>query len=220
MPDVEKICEIQCIANPRRTQGGCPDFLSRAATEPVRHLHQSIPAYNPTPLTVLPSLAQMLGIGAICIKDESKRFGLNAFKGLGGTYALCRVVCEKLGLDYRTVTLEQLQTPENREKIMKEVSFADLMMMKPADLNNKLRTIKGIGDATASIIATEIPLFYQDIDTIRRLPNIQFTYGLSQKIIRWTGCRDAELEEQLMAAGFDASSFLPNVTPSESPPVI
>ena len=92
------------------------------------------------------------------------------------------------------------------KKIMKEVSFADLMMMKPADLNNKLRAIKGIGDATANIIATEIPLFYQDIDTIRRLPNIQFTYGLSQKIIRWTGCRDAELEEQLMAAGFDASS--------------
>ena len=121
MPDVEKICEIQCIANPRRTQGGCPDFLSRAATEPVRHLHQSIPAYSPTPLTVLPSLAQRLGIGTICVKDESKRFGLNAFKGLGGTYALCRVVCEKLGLDYRTVTLEQLQTPENREKISQMV---------------------------------------------------------------------------------------------------
>ena len=98
MSDVEKICGIQCIANPRHTHGSCPDFLSRAATEPVRHLHQSIPAYNPTPLTVLPSLAQMLGIGAICIKDESKRFGLNAFKGLGGTYALCRVVCDKLGL--------------------------------------------------------------------------------------------------------------------------
>ena len=111
MSDVEKICGIQCIANPRHTHGSCPDFLSRAATEPVRHLHQSIPAYNPTPLTVLPSLAQMLGIGAICIKDESKRFGLNAFKGLGGTYALCRVVCDKLGLDYRTVTLEQLQMP-------------------------------------------------------------------------------------------------------------
>lgn len=121
MPDVEKICGIQCIANSHHTHGSCPDFLSRAATEPVRHLHQSIPAYKPTPLTVLPGLAQMLGIGAICIKDESKRFGLNAFKGLGGTYALCRVVCDKLGLDYRTVTLEQLQMPENREKISQMV---------------------------------------------------------------------------------------------------
>lgn len=121
MPDVEKICGIQCIANSHHTHGSCPDFLSRAATEPVRHLHQSIPAYSPTPLTVLPSLAQRLGIGTICVKDESKRFGLNAFKGLGGTYALCRVVCEKLGLDYRTVTLEQLQTPENREKISQMV---------------------------------------------------------------------------------------------------
>ena len=121
MLNEEKICGIRCITNPHSTKGSCPDFLSRAATEPVRHLHQSIPAYQQTPLISLPGLAKKLGIGDVCVKDESKRFGLKAFKGLGGTYALCRVVCEKLGLDYRTVTFQQLQEEKNREKISKMI---------------------------------------------------------------------------------------------------
>ena len=118
---VEKSCNIQCISNLHHTQGLCPNFLSRAETEQVRCLHQSIPAYARTPLVLLPALARRLGIGAVCVKDESKRFGLNAFKGLGGTYALYRVVCDKLGLDCRTTTLEELQKPENREKISRMV---------------------------------------------------------------------------------------------------
>ncbi len=35
--------------------------------------------------------------------DESKRFGLNAFKGLGGSYALGRVIADKLGKDVSEV---------------------------------------------------------------------------------------------------------------------
>lgn len=121
MPNVEKICGVQLVANPHCTSGICPEFLSREATESVRCFHNSIPAYARTPLVLLRGLAGKLGIGAVCVKDESKRFGLNAFKGLGGTYALGRAVCQQLGLDYRTVTLEQLQTPENREKISQMV---------------------------------------------------------------------------------------------------
>ena len=33
-------------------------------------------------------MARTLGLGALCVKDESYRFGLNAFKVLGGSYAI------------------------------------------------------------------------------------------------------------------------------------
>ena len=43
-----------------------------------------------TPLVVLPGLAKHLGIGKLLLKDESARFGLNAFKILGASYAMYR----------------------------------------------------------------------------------------------------------------------------------
>ena len=121
MIPVKTSLNIQMLVNSRKYPSQCPDFLSREATEPVRHFHDSLKQYAPTPLVELSALAKRLGVAAIYVKDESKRFGLNAFKGLGGVYALCRVVCQQLGLDHRTVTMEQLQLPENREKIEKMV---------------------------------------------------------------------------------------------------
>lgn len=50
--------------------------------------HQSLDNYKPTPLVKLPALAQKFGIGQIFMKDESFRFGLNAFKGLGAVFAI------------------------------------------------------------------------------------------------------------------------------------
>lgn len=56
----------------------------------VREFHRTLPGYAPTPLVSLPALAAELGLGALWIKDESKRFGLNAFKVLGASYAIHR----------------------------------------------------------------------------------------------------------------------------------
>lgn len=52
--------------------------------------HRTLPGYAPTPLVQLPALAKELGLGRIWLKDESKRFGLNAFKVLGASYAIHR----------------------------------------------------------------------------------------------------------------------------------
>jgi len=59
-------------------------------------LHRSIPEYRPTPLVSLPELARSLGIGRLFVKDESFRFGLKAFKALGSTYAIYRMVKDYL----------------------------------------------------------------------------------------------------------------------------
>ena len=71
--------------------------FSASAARRVRRFHESIPDYAPTPLISLEALARELGVGSIFVKDESKRFGLNAFKALGGSYAIAALLGKKLG---------------------------------------------------------------------------------------------------------------------------
>lgn len=80
-------------------------FTQKIAQE-TRAFHQQIEGYSPTPLVSLPHLAAYLGVKAILIKDESKRFGLNAFKVLGGSYALGRVLTEHLNININEIDLK------------------------------------------------------------------------------------------------------------------
>jgi len=52
--------------------------------------HRALPGYAPTPLHRLDALARNLGVGSLLLKDESHRFGLGAFKGLGASFAMAR----------------------------------------------------------------------------------------------------------------------------------
>ena len=63
------------------------DFSLELAEE-VYKFHQTIPGYSPTPLVNLGYLAKQLKVQSIHVKDESKRFGLNAYKFLGVSYSL------------------------------------------------------------------------------------------------------------------------------------
>ena len=56
--------------------------------------HLSLPNYQPTPLLRLPGLAKKYNVGTIWVKDESFRLGLNAFKGLGASYAVSEILKE------------------------------------------------------------------------------------------------------------------------------
>ena len=38
-----------------------------------------------------------MGLKSLLVKDESQRFGLNAFKVLGGSYAIARHIAARLG---------------------------------------------------------------------------------------------------------------------------
>lgn len=67
-----------------------------ASTE-VRDFHAHLPGYAPTPLTELPALASELGIGRLFVKDESSRLGLPAFKALGASWAVHRVLRDHTG---------------------------------------------------------------------------------------------------------------------------
>lgn len=80
----------------------------------VRHFHESFPQYQPTPLVSLPKMAEYLGLHSLYVKDESYRFGLNAFKVLGGCYAMGNCIAEKIGrkiseTDYTCLTGEEIR---------------------------------------------------------------------------------------------------------------
>ncbi|MBQ2140190.1 MAG: diaminopropionate ammonia-lyase, partial [Acidaminococcaceae bacterium] len=60
-------------------------FDKTVAADVIR-FHKSLPGYAPAPLAALQEQSAAFGIKGIYCKDESHRFGLNAFKGLGGSY--------------------------------------------------------------------------------------------------------------------------------------
>ena len=78
----------------------------------ARAFHESFPQYSVTPLTKLDKMADFLGLGEVYIKDESYRFGLNAFKVLGGSFAMARYIAQQTGKDvselpYNVLTSDQ-----------------------------------------------------------------------------------------------------------------
>ena len=96
---------------------GIPASFRVPAAEVPRRFHQTVKGYAVTPLVGLPALAAALGVKGIYAKDESQRFSLNAFKGLGGSYAMFRILCDRLGLDPESTTMQELTSAENREQI-------------------------------------------------------------------------------------------------------
>lgn len=81
-----------------------------------------MPSYKPTPLYSLSDLANKYGVQEINVKDESERFGLEAFKGTGGLYAMAKLLAQKAGLNTGTLTYDQLLSPAIK-KIAAQTTF-------------------------------------------------------------------------------------------------
>lgn len=111
--------EMRWVAN---TMPGSDDskalgLMAPDRIEKVRKFHKSFPQYRPTPLTALYNLAEYCGVGSIFMKDESYRFGLNAFKVLGGSYAMARFIAEQVGRDISELGFDELTSPEVKEEL-------------------------------------------------------------------------------------------------------
>ena len=111
----ESIKSVQ-LTHMDATQTDVSAFGAESVARAVR-FHQSLPDYEPTPLADLRRLSAGLGLGRIAVKDESKRFGLNAFKALGASYAVARYLAQDLGIPESEMTYESLQKPEYRERL-------------------------------------------------------------------------------------------------------
>ena len=91
--------------------------FSLQEAQKARAFHAGFSQYTQTPLTSLPGLAKAVGVESIRIKDESYRFGLNAFKVLGGSYALGRYIARTLGEDIKDLPAQRILSEEIRRKL-------------------------------------------------------------------------------------------------------
>lgn len=84
------------------------EHFSERELKKAINFHSSMPEYKPTPLHNLSELSNSLGVKGIYVKDESKRFGLNAFKGLGVSYAMASYFAKELALDLDSTNYDSL----------------------------------------------------------------------------------------------------------------
>lgn len=89
----------------------------------ARTFHESFPQYTQTPLAKLPQMAEYLGLGEVYVKDESYRFGLNAFKVLGGSFAMARYIAKETGRDVSELPYAVLTSDQLREEFGQATFF-------------------------------------------------------------------------------------------------
>ncbi|HBG0443264.1 diaminopropionate ammonia-lyase [Clostridioides difficile] len=107
---------------PKGDKENCIKFLNEEEITKVRNFHKSFPQYKETPLANLEGLAKKLGVAGVYVKDESYRFGLNAFKVLGGSYSMGKYLAQRLDTDISELGYDKLTSDEIKEKLG-EITF-------------------------------------------------------------------------------------------------
>ena len=109
-----------------RMPGSGDRYLEVMSTQNVakaQAFHRSFPQYAVTPLARLDGMADRLGLGGLYVKDESYRFGLNAFKVLGGSFAMGRYIAQELGRDVSQVDYQYLTGDKLKEEFGQATFF-------------------------------------------------------------------------------------------------
>lgn len=107
---------------PKNKKDGDLDFLNIDEINKARNFHKSFPEYSVTPLVNLENLSKRLGLKGIYLKDESYRFGLNAFKVLGGSYSMGKYLAQRLNKDIDELPYEKLTSEEVKNELG-EITF-------------------------------------------------------------------------------------------------
>ena len=99
------------------------DVMSLPNVAKARSFHGSFPQYSITPLAQLDGMAQYLGLAGVYVKDESYRFGLNAFKVLGGSFAMARYIAGEMGRDVSEMNYDYLASEAFRKEFGQATFF-------------------------------------------------------------------------------------------------
>lgn len=114
---------VKAVKNKEVSKEYGPSVLfGKEQAEAVQKYHASFPGYHATDLKKLDHLAEYLGVDRVYVKDESSRFGLNAFKGLGGSYCIGKYIAEKAGIPENELTFEKLKS-DKVKAITKDLTF-------------------------------------------------------------------------------------------------
>ena len=147
---------------PKDDKEECIKFLNGEEVSKAKKFHESFLEYSKTPLVNLKELAKKIGVGGIYVKDESYRFGLNAFKVLGGSFAMGKYLADKLGEDIDNLSYEKTTSKEVKEKL------GDITFVTATDGNH------GRGVAwTANRLKQKSVVFMPKGSSIKRLNNIK-----------------------------------------------
>lgn len=193
------------VINPYREPGAFP-LPSR---EPVRAFHRGLPGYAPTPLIRRPALARSLGLRDLYVKYEGTRFGLMAFKGLGGSWALHRLLATRPGA-FSTVSTA------SEGNHGRAVAWAARLMQVPCVIflpahaaPERIANIRGEG-ATVVLVEGGYEDAVHECDRVSREKGWQIIsdvgYGdyleIPPLVVEGYGTLYLEIDEQLAAAGW------------------
>lgn len=154
--------QVKWSLNPLKRKQASIKFLSKSAIDKARNFHKSLPGYQETPLKSLDHLAKYLGVAKVCVKDESYRFGLNAFKVLGGSYAIGRYLASLIHKDISELPFSVLISPDVQRML------GDITFTTATDGNH------GRGVAwTASMLQQKSVIYMPKGSSKKRLENIQ-----------------------------------------------
>lgn len=210
----------------------CPSLNHFTETEAqaASVYHSSFPDYAPTPLHALPALASFLGVGSIHVKDESHRFGLNAFKALGGSYAIGRYLANRLGIPAEKMTFDLLTAPETRARLG-EITFCTatdgnhgrgvawtarrlgqkcVVYMPKGSAAERVQNIRALG---AEVIVTDVN--YDDSVRLARSAAEQNGWVVVQDTA-WEGCSEIPLNvmQGYMTMALEAFRQLNGIAPT------
>lgn len=152
------------LVSPPRPAGARSDVtpFGVETAKRTRAFHASFPEYSVTPLADLSGLAKELGLGGVYVKDESYRFGLNAFKVLGGSFAIGSYLAGRLGVDIGQLPYDRMTGKETREKL------GDITFVTATDGNH------GRGVAwTANRLGQKSVIYMPKGSALERLENIR-----------------------------------------------
>ena len=152
------------LVSPPRPAGARSDVtpFGVETAKRTRAFHASFPEYSVTPLADLSGLAKELGLGGVYVKDESYRFGLNAFKVLGGSFAIGSYLAGRLGVDIGQLPYDRMTSKETREKL------GDITFVTATDGNH------GRGVAwTANRLGQKSVVYMPKGSALERLENIR-----------------------------------------------
>ncbi|TFG38531.1 MAG: diaminopropionate ammonia-lyase [Syntrophobacterales bacterium] len=108
--------KVKIFLNSRSSKVDAPTI---SEVDEIVPFHRTLPGYVPTPLVSLDRIAEKLGVARILVKDEGKRFGLKAFKALGASYAVYKILQERSG---GSLTGKDFLSERGR-KLAEEITF-------------------------------------------------------------------------------------------------
>ena len=137
-------------------------FFSVEEAAKARRFHSTFSVYQKTPLVSLEKLASETGVRSIYLKDESYRFGLNAFKVLGASYAIANEIGGRIGMDICELSAEGILSDETKKKV------GDITFVTATDGNH------GRGVAwTANKLGQKSVVYMPKGSALERLENIR-----------------------------------------------